>query len=67
MEDEQNFNCEGFNCDYMIQCFKNNCNMRYAGETRRNLKFRLAEHTGYVTNEDLSMATGEHLIHPVTS
>ena len=38
--------------------------MRYVGETRRILKFRLAEHRGYVTNEDLSTATGEHFNSP---
>ena len=29
-------------------------------QNKKNLKFRLAEHRGYVTNEDLSKATGEH-------
>ena len=38
--------------------------MRYIGETRRILKFRLAEHRGYVTTEDLSKATGEHFNAP---
>ena len=38
--------------------------MRYVGETRRILKFRLAEHRGYVSNEDISMATGEHFNSP---
>ena len=60
----QNLNCETFNCIYMIQCLKENCKMRYIGETRRILKFRLAEHRGYVKNEDLSMATGEHFNAP---
>ena len=48
----------------MIQCLKTNCNMRYIGETRRILKFRLAEHRGYVTSEDVSKATGEHFNSP---
>ena len=38
--------------------------MRYIGETRRILKFRLAEHRGYVTSEDVSKATGEHFNTP---
>ena len=33
--------------------------MRYIGETSRILKFRLAEHRGYVNNGD-DTATGEH-------
>ena len=38
--------------------------MSYIGETRRILKFRLAEHRVYVNNEDLSKATGEHFNAP---
>ena len=34
--------------------------MRYIGETKRIMKFRLAEHRGYVTNQILSTPTGEH-------
>jgi hypothetical protein len=34
----QNLNCEISNCIYLIECKKNNCNMRYVGETRRILK-----------------------------
>ena len=60
----QNLNCESFNCIYLIQCLKHNCNMRYVGETKRILKFRLAEHRGYVSNEDISTATGEHFNSP---
>ena len=60
----KNLNCESFNCIYMIQCLKHNCNMSYIGETRRILKFRLAEHRGYVNTEDLSKATGEHFNAP---
>ena len=48
------------NCIYMIQCSKDNCNMRYIGETKRVMKFRFAEHRGYVTNQILSTPTGEH-------
>ena len=33
--------------------------MKYIGETKRILKFRLAEHRGYVNNDD-DTATGQH-------
>ena len=55
----QSLNCEISNCIYMIECKKDNCNMRYIGETKRILKFRLADHRGYVNNGD-DTATGEH-------
>ena len=32
----------------------------YIGETKRVLKFRLADHRGYFTNGVTSKATGEH-------
>ena len=38
---------------------KEHCNMKYVGETKRILKFRLAEHRGYVNN-NVDTATGEH-------
>ena len=56
----QSLDCSTSNCIYMIQCSKDNCNMRYIGETKRIMKFRLAEHRGYVTNQILSTPTGEH-------
>ena len=37
--------------------------MKYVGETKRILKFRLAEHRGYVNNKD-DTATGEHFNMP---
>ena len=37
--------------------------MKYVGETERILKFRLAEHRGYVNNND-DTATGEHFNMP---
>ena len=60
----QSLNCEISNCVYMIQCKKDNCGLRYIGETKRILKFRLADHRGYVNNQDLSTATGEHFNSP---
>ena len=64
MEAKQELNCEVFNCVYLIECKKNNCNMKYVGETKRILKFRLAEHRGYVTSKDESKPTGEHFNTP---
>jgi hypothetical protein len=56
----QSLNCDISNCVYMIECRKDNCEMRYIGETKRILKFRLADHRGYITNQDLSKPTGQH-------
>ena len=42
----------------MIQCTKENCQLRYIGESERALYERLSEHIGYIrTNKE---ATGEH-------
>ena len=38
--------------------------MKYIGETKRILKFRLADHRGYINNQDESKATGEHFNSP---
>ena len=37
--------------------------MKYVGETKRSIKFRFAEHRGYVSNND-DTATGEHFNKP---
>ena len=42
----QSLDCEISNCIYLIECKKHDCNMKYVGETKRILKFRLAEHRG---------------------
>ena len=55
----QKFNCEISNCIYLIECMKEHCNMKYVGETKRIIKFRLAEHRAYVNN-NVDTATGEH-------
>ena len=60
----QSLNCDISNCVYMIECRKDNCEMRYIGETKRILKFRLADHRGYITNQDLSTPTGQHFNTP---
>ena len=52
-------NCESYNVVYAIIC-----NLVYIWETKRMLKYRLAEHRGYVTNGVTSQATGEHFNMP---
>ena len=47
----------------MIECRKDSCRMRYIGETKRIMKFRLAEHRGYISNND-DTPTGEHFNSP---
>ena len=39
---------------------KNNCEQRYIGETGRYIKFRIADHRSYITNQVTSRATGAH-------
>ena len=39
----------------------------YIGETKRMLKFRLADHRGYVTDKDRTNASGLHFNLPVES
>ena len=38
--------------------------MKYIGETKRMLKFRLADHRGYINNPDETQATGKHFNSP---
>ncbi len=57
-------NCESYNVVYMIECDKNNCQERYIGESGRSLKYRLAEHRGYIANKVESKATGAHFNQP---
>ena len=38
--------------------------MKYVGETKRIIKFRLADHRGYVNTQDLTKATGHHFNSP---
>ena len=44
----------------MLECQKDNCRQRYIGETGRQLRQRIAEHRGYITNQVLTKATGAH-------
>ena len=52
--------CETYNIIYMLECQKDKCRQRYIGTTGRQLKLRLAEHRGYISNQVISKATGAH-------
>ena len=52
------FNCETFNCIYMIECRK--CDKKYIGQTGRQFKYRIADHKGYVKNQVTSQPIGAH-------
>ena len=60
----QSLDCSVSNCIYLIQCKKENCKKVYIGETKRILKFRFAEHRGYVSTQDDTQATGAHFTSP---
>ena len=45
-------------------CKKEHCKEVYIGETKRMLKYCLADHRGYVTNHVTSTATGTHFNQP---
>ena len=55
---KQNLSCESYNVIYLLECQK--CGQRYVGTTGRQLKHRLADHRGYMNNQVVSKATGEH-------
>ena len=57
---EKNLNCNSYNVVYAIICKKEGCKETYIGETKRLLKFRLSDHRGYIVNDDISKATGQH-------
>ena len=52
--------CDTFNCVYLIECQIDSCRQRYIGQTGRLLKYRLADHRGYIINQVVSKATGAH-------
>ena len=56
----QSVNCKTKNIIYMIECSVEKCKQRYIGESERNLKERMSEHIGYVKNNIITQATGEH-------
>jgi hypothetical protein len=53
-------NCNTFNAVYMIECDKDNCKLRYIGESKRTIKYCIADHHGYVVNKHVDKATGAH-------
>ena len=57
-------NCNTYNIIYLLECQKSPCMQRYIGTTGRQLKHRLAEHRGYISNLVLSRATGAHWNQP---
>ena len=50
-----------YNIVYAKLCKKENCRSVYSGETKRLLKFCIADHCGYVINKETTQATGSHL------
>ena len=42
----------------MLECKK--CGKRYIGETGRLVKARLSDHRGYISNQVIGVATGDH-------
>ena len=56
----KSLNCNSYNVVYSIFCKKENCGKVYIGETKRMLKYRLADHRGYITNQVTTQATGAH-------
>ena len=55
--------CNTYNIVYAIVCKKDTCKQVYLGETKRLLKFCLAEHRGDVGNNNPT-ATGQHFNSP---
>ena len=54
-------NCNSYNVVYVLICKKENCKEKYyIGETKNLLRFRLAQHKGYIVNKKLDTATGAH-------
>ena len=53
-------NCLSSNIIYAIAFKKEKFQLVYLGETKRQLKFCLSDHWGYVVNKDTSQATGAH-------
>ena len=56
----QDLHCKSYNIIYALVCKKDNCRQVYIGESKRFLKARLDDHRGYIVNNHLTKATGEH-------
>ena len=61
-EIRRKINCDTQNCIYMIQCQK--YDEKYIGQTGRLIRFRIADHRGYIQNQVTSKATGAHWNQP---
>ena len=57
-EINQSVDCQTKNVVYLLGCKR--CQTQYVGETNRSLQSRFSEHFGYVRNQQISKATGEH-------
>ena len=53
-------NCNTSNVIYMIQCNKQNCNIRYIGETQNELRIRITQHRSDIINDTISKPVGQH-------
>ena len=53
-------NCDSINVCYIIKCNKDNCQEYYIGETGNELRKRVRQRRGYVTNKETKKATGLH-------
>ena len=52
--------CNTYNCIYMIQCQKDKCGEKYIGQTERIMKFWIADHISYISNQVIARGTGAH-------
>ena len=52
------YTCQSKNLVYVISCSK--CGVQYVGETEKSLQKRFSQHLGYVRNDHLNKATGQH-------
>ena len=55
-----NLTCESENVIYLLKCDKDNCKLKYVGETERKFKERMKEHLGYARTNDKTKVTGRH-------
>ena len=61
------FYCTTYSIIYAIMSKRENCKHVYIGETKRPLKFCLADHHGNVVNKDFTTSTGHHFNLPSRS
>ena len=58
-------NCNSYNIIYLLVCKKEHCKEKYyVGQSKRIMKFCLADHRGYIVNHDIKKATGSHFNAP---